>query len=261
MGLLDSAKALLAARKFKQSTLGRALALHTDEHFYKGSALSDFSQANKDRLIGDFYGKIVSIGQADNAVMACRELLCEYVLSFAGLAVLCLKEEEKAAQVYASNPYISGTLWRHIEYAVAHNDEMAKLKWAHPESNAEELVAYANARSALMLYYANGLNMVRIELGDTDPQKDWYRPFVEATMVVDEDRQREKLGLVRLCPGSVGSLPYNLFLEFVINGSQNPFYEWTKAWPDRYLGGEGPQNPKGSSEDLDRYALQMGLAT
>lgn len=193
MGLFDTAKAYWAGQKFKRSPLGQALALHTQDFFYKGIALSHFSQANKDKLIGDFYAKLVAIGQSDNAAMACRELLAEYVLAFAGLATLCLKEAEKADQFYASNPYISGTIWRHIERAVENNEEMAQVKWANPEFDAADLVAYANTRSALMLYYANGLNMVRMEIGDRDPQKDWFRPFVEAMMVVEEDRQREKL--------------------------------------------------------------------
>lgn len=254
MGILDTAKGYLAARKFKQSTLGQALALHTQEYFYKGIALSHFSQANKDELIADFYAKIVAIGQAPNPVVACREMLAEYVLHFAGLATLCLKENEKADQFYAANPYISGTIWHHIERAVENNEEMAQAKWANPDFDAADLVAYANTRSALMLYYANGLNMVRMELGDRDPQKDWFRPFVEACMVVEEDRQREKLGLEPLCPGVVRSLPYSLFLNFVVDGVQHPFFHWVQQWPDRYLAGEGPLNAGAGDDDLNRYA-------
>lgn len=127
MGILDTAKGYLAARKFKQSTLGQALALHTQEYFYEDIALSHFSQVNKDKLIADFYAKIVAIGQAPNHVVACREMLAEYVLHFAGLATLCLKENEKADQFYAANPYISGTIWHHIERAVEN-----MKKWRRP---------------------------------------------------------------------------------------------------------------------------------
>ncbi|WP_242121245.1 hypothetical protein [Sphingomonas lacusdianchii] len=256
MGLLGTARAYWAGYKFKRSPLGQALALHTQEFFYRGQALSHFSQENKDRLVQDFYSKVVAIGATENPAMACRELLAEYVLSFCGLAVLCLKEEEKAAQFYAENPYISGAIWRHVERAVENNEEMAQTKWANPDFTAEDLVAFANTRSALMLYYANGLNMVRMELGDRDPQKDWFRPFVEAMMVVEEDRQREKLGLEQLCPGVVRSLPYSVFLNLVVDGARQPFYEWTKQWPDRYLSGEGPLNPEPRNDDLERAAPQ-----
>lgn len=251
MGILDTAKGYLAARKFKQSALGQALALHTQEYFYKGIALSHFSQASKDNLVADFYGKIIAIGQAPNPVMACREMLTEHVLHFAGLATLCLKENEKADQFYAANPYISGTIWHHIERAVENNQEMAQAKWANPDLDAADLVAYANTRSALMLYYVNGLNMVRMELGDRDPQKDWFRPFVEACMVVEEDRQRDKLGLEPLCPGVIRSLPYSLFLNFVVDGIQHPFFHWVQQWPDHYLAGEGPLNAGAGDDDLD----------
>lgn len=254
MGLFVTAKAYWAGYKFKRSTLGQALALHTQDFFYNGTALAHFSQANKDKLIADLYAKVVAIGGSEDPAAACRELLAEYVLHFAGLATLCLKEAEKADQFYAANPYISGTIWHHIERAVENNEEMAQVKWANPDFDAADLVAYANTRSALMLYYANGLNMVRMELGDRDPQKDWFRPFVEAMMVVQEDRQREKLGLEPLCPGEVRSLPYSLFLNFVVNGVPHPFFHWVRQWPDRYLAGEGPLKAIGTDSDLDRYA-------
>lgn len=254
MGLLDTAKAYWAGHKFKRSTLGQALAMHTRDFFHKGHALSHFSQENKDRLIQDFYSKVVALGASENPVMACREMLAEYVLAFTGLSVLCLKEDEKQNQFYADNPYITGTIWHHIERAVENNEEMAQTKWANPDFTAEDLVAYANTRSALMLYYVNGLNMVRMELGDRDPQKDWFKPFVEAMMVVEEDRQREKLGLEQLCPGVVRSLPYQLMLNFVVDGVRQPFYEWVKTWPDRYLAGEGPLHVAPGDNDLDRYA-------
>lgn len=240
MGLLDTAKAYYAGWRFKRSTLGQALALHTQKYFYKGTGLSHFSQENKDRLIGDFYAKVVAIGQAENPAIACREMLAEYVLAFCGLAVLCLKEDEKADQFYADNPYISGSIWRHIERAVENNDEMAQTKWANPDFIAADMVAYANTRSALMLYYANGLNMVRMELRDRDSQKDWFRPFVEAMMIWEEHTQREKLDLPLLVPGVIGALPYSVFLNLVTDGVRQPFYEWTKQWPDLYLAGEGP---------------------
>jgi len=106
--------------------------------------------------------------------------------------------------------------------------------------SADDLIAYANTRSALMLYYANGLNMVRMAIGDEDRQKVWFRPFVEAMLVQEEDNQREKLGLPSLFDDVVRALPYSVYLDLVINGARQPFYEWAKLWPDRYLAGEGP---------------------
>ena len=80
MGLVETAKGVWAGYKFKRSTLGRALAQHTHDFFHSGSALSHISQSNKDRLVQDFYSRVVGIGAADNPAMACREALAEYVL-------------------------------------------------------------------------------------------------------------------------------------------------------------------------------------
>lgn len=248
MALLDTAKAYWAGWKFKRSALGQALAQHTQTYFYRSTALSTFSQANKDKLIADFYGKVVSIGQAPNPAMACRELLANHVLAFTSLAVICLKEDEKANQFYAANPFISGAIHHHALAAAENVEELAQFKWANEDVTAEEIVQYANSRSALMLYYANGFNMIRIELGDTDPQKDWFKPFVEAMMVWEEDTQREKLGLPRLVPGAIGALPYSVMLNFVADGIQHPFFQWTKDWPDLYLAGEGPLPEAGAAQ-------------
>jgi len=125
MGLFDGVRAYHAGWKFRRSILGQALAAHTQEYFYNGIALSHFSQEAKNRLIADFYSQLVAIQQSENSALECRRLLAEYVLSFCALNVLSLKETEKADQFYAPNPYISGTIWRHVERAVENVPEMS----------------------------------------------------------------------------------------------------------------------------------------
>lgn len=239
-GLFDAAKSYLVARKFKRSALGQALAEHTKNYFYSGKVLSWMDQPAKDRIIQDFYGKLVTIGQSQQPIMDLRNALVEYTLTFAQLSVLSLTEEEKAEQFYAASPYISGELHRHIEKAAPHNEELARLIWQKGELSGGELVSYANSRSALMAYYVNGLNMARIDMGDRDSAKDWFRPFVEAMLVWEEDGMREKLGIPRLVPGPLHALPYSTFLNSVVNGEANPFFTWTRTFPDLYLAGEGP---------------------
>lgn len=45
-----------------------------------------------------------------------------------------------------------------------------------------------------------------------------------------------------------------LFLNFVVDGVQHPFFRWIQQWPDRYLAGEGPLHAGAGDDDLDRYA-------
>lgn len=241
MGLIELVKAQAEVWKFKRSPLGQALRAHTQDFFYSGRLLSWMKEENKQRFVQDFMSQLVAIRSAENSAMALREKLTEYVLLYCELSILALTEEEKAQHMFAANPFITGELHHHIERAAPLSEEMAKIVWQNDgPMSAEELMATANTRSAVALYYANGLNMVRIAIGDTDPGKDWYRPFVEAMMVWEEDRVRDKLGLPKVLTNSIGGLAYSSFMNHVLNGEQNPFFTWTKDWPDLYLAGDGP---------------------
>ena len=241
MGLLDYAKAQIGVWNFKRSPLGQALRAHTQQFFYSNDTLSWMSPENKLKHPQQLMTDLVNAQQAASPALALREKLAEYVIIFCQHTALCLKEGEKAGQSYAANPYISGKLHEHIVEAAKHNEELAEFIWKEGRNvSADELISVANTRSALCLYYANGLNMARIAIGDTDPDKDWYKPFVEAMLVWEEGTYRQKLGLPQLVSGLVGTLPYSTYLNYVVDGELNPFYTWVKNWPDRYLAGEGP---------------------
>lgn len=231
---------LWTAWKFKRTTLGRALDEHTREFFYSGHTLSWLRQDNKEKHVRALYDLLGRIDRAENPPMQLRTALADYVILYAQMAVLSLTEEEKAGHFFAANPYITGEIHRRIVEAAPHVEEAAQFAWQTEGASAEDLMGFANARGALMLFYANALNMVRIEGGDTDPVKDWYKPFVEAMLVWEEDTLRDRLGMPRLVPGALHGLPYSTFLNQVTNGEANPFYSWTKAFPDLYLAGEGP---------------------
>jgi len=226
--------------KFQRTPLAQAIRQHTQTYFGMPS-LASFTEENKTKLIGDFCQRAGMIYQSPNPVVACRETLAEYTLGFTKLQVHCLKEGEKADNFYNENPYISGQIWRHIRQSSDHHEELARWKWEDPDLTDEDLIGNANTRCALYLYYANGMNIVRRHLGDFSEEKDWFRPFVEACLVNEEHLLREKIGLPVLVPDKLlGSLIYGGFLNYVLNGEQNPFFAWTRDFPDHYLAGEGP---------------------
>lgn len=239
-GVLDTIKAHWEVRKFKRSPLGQALRHHTRRYFYSGEALSWMKEENKEKFIQDFLAKLAGIVGAPDPIMALRTALVEYILLYADLSMLCLTESEKEAMFYSANPFITGEIHHQVMEAAKHVEEAATYIWQYGPVEAEEMISFGNTRSAIMLFYANGLNMCRIDMGDDDPAKDWFRPFVEAALVTSEDRMREKLGLPRLVPGPIHSLPYAIFFEHILAGERNPFFKWTQEWPDLYLAGEGP---------------------
>lgn len=231
-GFLQRRREKKALREWQNSLLGRTLASHTHEYFTKYPRLADFSEETKNKIVGDFYQKIFSLTQAENPFLAMRELLATYVVGLAGFQVLCLTEEEKADAFYSDCPYISGTIHRDINKAVKYVEELRELKWKYPDITNSDLVSFCNSRCVLHLYYSNGFNFVRGEFDDFDDQKDWLRPFMKSMLIWEEDQLREKMGLQRLLPGSLDGLKHSTFMNLVVNGHKNPYFEWEKTRVD-----------------------------
>lgn len=238
--MLDFLKEQVALWKLRRMPLVQAIRLHTEEYLHGQTALASFEAENKERLVRDLLQRVGAILRSENPIMACREALAEFTILFAQLQVHCLTEEEKAEQFYRDNPYISGQLWRHIRESSDHHDELARFKSEAPDLTDQQLVALANTRSAVALYYFNALNLVRMELGDRSEEKDWFRPFVEACLVHEEHLLRQALGLPVLVPGMLGSFLYAGFVNYVLNGEPHPFVAWRRDFPDQYLAGQGP---------------------
>jgi hypothetical protein len=227
--------------KPKTSVLEKALKDHVQEYFYSGHALSWIRPENKERLVGELFTQFSAIEASPDPRMTLRERLAEYVLLFAQLQMLCLTEDEKAEHIFKDSPYISGKIHHHIVQAAEHVEEAAQFVWGQDsKATAEELMNFANTRTAVMLFYANGLNLVRISAGDTDAAKDWFKPFVEAMVVWQEHVLRMELGLPALLSDPLEGFIYGTFLDYVLDGDANPFFSWTRAHPDLYLAGKGP---------------------
>jgi hypothetical protein len=236
-------KQQFAIWRFQRSTLGQALRQHTYHYFHEVPSLSYFSQENKEKFAKDFTNKLAAIVASPNSFLALRETLTEHVISFAQLAVLTLTEDELAQADWRDSPFISGQLHHHIDAAAEHHEELARYKWESEGVMAQDLIAFANTRGALLLYYINGLNMVRLESGD-NAERDWFKPFVEAMLVWEEHTTRQNIGLPSLFDDPVGGLCYSTYMNYVVDGALNPFFEFTKNFPDRYLAGEGPSPPR-----------------
>jgi hypothetical protein len=218
-----------ALREWQRSSLGRVLAAHVNEYFSKYPRFSGMEADDKQETVGELFRQVAEVLQAENPGMKLRESLANLVLAFAE-QVLCLTEEEKRGQVYADCPYISGELYRFIERAVPHVELLRELKWKNPEFSNENLVGVCNMRSGRILFYLNGLNHVRYEFKDYDKQKDWFQPFLRAMLIWYEDNHRQKMGLPSLLPDEMDGLKHSTFMNMVVNGVVNPYYEWEKAW-------------------------------
>jgi len=221
-----------ALKKFFETSLGKSLVTHTSTYFNDFPRLSSLSQEGKDRIITDLYQKIFDISQASNPLLALREALAEYVISHASYQVMCLTEADLEDGKFLDSPYISGQIYKHISNLADCNEELGKIKWEYPEVTDEELISYCNTRSLIMNYCVNGLNLVRFEFNDFSKNKDWFKPFVKSMLICEEAQLRESIKMPSLLPDEFDALKHSSFMNAVINGCENPLYEWEKQWDE-----------------------------
>ena len=240
--MLQAVKEWLALRQWKKSVIGAALQSHGYETFFAPD--SPFSYMDEDvklRHCAELHTQIAKALTAQNSIIAVRELLAESVLGFARLMVVGMPELGKEERGYADTPYVSGQLRSHISLIADHIDELGRLRFDEPDISDEELADYCTRRASLLLFYSNGANLVSIAIEDRVARtSEWYRAYMEAALVAEEDRLRDAIGLKSLLPGPVDGLMYSAFTDMVINGQPDPFFAWVKAFPDKFLHGRGP---------------------
>jgi len=234
MGIVDSVREYFTMRKFMKTPLAQALRHHTQTYFYGNTALTGFSEEAKERLIGGMTQQLGAAFEAENPIIAIREGLVGFTIQYARIQVLCLTEEEKADAFYAGSPHISGELYKSIDDAAPHVEEVDQHRWEQ-EVGGQELIDFCNVRCAIYLYYMNAFNLARMELGDkTDP--DWFRPLVEAQLVYEENTIRDKMGLPLTVGSMIDALAFSVMFNKVADGATNPYYEWCSTWPELHLG-------------------------
>lgn len=168
-------------RKWQNSVLGQALAQHTQE-FFRDTILSGLPHDRKTRMVDGFYEQVGTVMQSPTGFLDLRKALAEWVWHYSKHQVLCLTESEKASAYHRENPFISGELYHHIRKIGEKSDDLAQIIREDPDVTHGDLISHANKECARALYYANGLNMVRLESGDKT-ERDWYKPFVETLLV------------------------------------------------------------------------------
>jgi hypothetical protein len=227
-----------ALKQWQKSVMGEALRDHGHNFFWSDEAPFGYlDESQKLQHCAELHAAAIGIMGSENPIIACRERLAGYVEHFAQLMVIGMREDGKREhELYADSPYISGDLRPHIEEIIPHVDELGRLRFDDPDISLEEIGDYCTTRASLLLFYANGLNMLSIYLEDRALKKsEWYRAYIQAAMVAAEDLIREKTELPSLLPRSTGGLVYGMFTHYVINGEVDPFYTWTRAFPDWYL--------------------------
>jgi hypothetical protein len=226
---------------FTGSRIGRALHQHTQDFFSSKTIFGNCSPDQKQRITEAFGNIIAEILQVPNPLVVdvdyehfeigvdrlkLREKLAEMTYAYAELAVLCFVPEEMSNLNYG--PYVSGELSQHIHRCARHSTELNRELSKDPYITAQELIEIRDARIAILRYFLDGLNLVRIEYGDyeTVPEKDWLRPFTVSALICCENTYRKEIGLPSLLPDPYDAVKHFMFTSWVVDGAKNPLFEW-----------------------------------
>jgi len=213
-------------KNWQDSFLGKALASHTREYFQHNPILKEIPDNSKQDLIEYFYKKIFDMSTSDEPLLSLRGYIASYVHSYAIFQVLCLSPAEKATSFFANNPYISGNLSSHIKSLAHYNKEINDLDIHNAAISDTELLTFCQTKTAISMFYMNGMNIVRCELKDMVKKNDWLRPFIESMLIWEEDTCRKNIGLPSLLKNKGDSQFHSSFLEFVTNGTADPLTAW-----------------------------------
>lgn len=198
------------------------------------------SQKFREELAGDIVKEVSVIIISENRLMTNREKLSSAVLMMAKYQVLILPSEhddEEDATGLRGKPGITGELKSHI-VEISQKDKVIKeLAWGLGNTTEKDIYD-----ACLFRYWAWGLRAqvfqsLRLQLKDHhhDPEKDWYRPFVEAMCAWEEHNYRITIGLPDVLStqdefGSMAALKYSTFMNMVLDGTKYPNFEFQEYY-------------------------------
>lgn len=213
-----------------KSQLKKEIDENIQEILYGKNILSNEPNELKDNIKENLFKTISSI-KKKNSLQHFRVSFTEAVLYYAELQVICLKEDEKPLMPFASEEKISGKLYKKIKECMPHTTQGKRFLLSKPKVSNQECLVYCNKLSLINLFYMNGLNSLRKEIGDfsEDHNKDWFVPFVNSMLVYYEHVIREKLKLKSLFKKNeqISPLIISAFKNFVCDKvSVNPYSDW-----------------------------------
>jgi len=237
--ILDHVRAFYAVRAQEKHPVYHAAIRHIRETFSDDSkgigkhATQKFREDLALRLLREV-GEVIT---APYPVMANREKLASYVLGLAKFQVLILpapNEPEQETTGFRGKPGITGELKAHLKEIAEKDKDIKEFAWSLGSPTLQQLYEACVFNCIVLGFEANLFHCTRIALGDhhPSPEKDWYRPFVDAMCAWEEHQFRKVIGL----PAVLGNqdelgfatvaLQYASFLRFVTSGAKYPNFAW-----------------------------------
>lgn len=191
-----------ASQAMKDDPLLGALVDHTNRNWHGVGILADINPEVTQRHLTEFLNVVARIRKSENPTLALREQLANAVYVYSSFLTLCITPELRGQMFTAESQFVSGELNQHLCDPKAQDlTPFEEFFEQYPNAHTDDLQSVADFQMALSNFYAQGLDLVRIHLGDCNtasPKRDWLRPYKIAMAEIAEYEHREILQLPQL---------------------------------------------------------------
>jgi hypothetical protein len=215
--------------KVEKDPLLREIVMHTHDYFSE-SGVKNKHPVLREQMINEMLGFIQELAVVEGRVLKLRELIAFHVMEFSRWKILCLTELEKQHDFYINCRAISGELRHSISQAAQHIPELKEFQWRKHRADDDLLIEYCAAQAWRAHFFVIALNILRMEYKDFVKDRDWFNPFIKSSFMYQENIMRQKVGLPSLFAYELQGLAHGNFANFVLQGVQNPYFEWDSVW-------------------------------
>lgn len=233
--LLDSIRRLLtprtAVREFRDNPVLKA-GVSSASEIYSRTPLSELIDApTQSALSRQLYLDLNDVCNASAPIARCRDKLVETMLSFAPFQVVMIPPPPATDDSGLRDlPGITGELRPRIDELIETDTDLRTEIGARESDDGPDSVHQALRRSYWETYwFLESFNAVRIRLGDMPDRGDWYRPFMHAACVHQEDIFRRELELPPAFDEDVAQIvvtAFSIYTDVVVSGAEDPDREW-----------------------------------
>ena len=167
----------------------------------------------------DFFAVVQSILGASNILEELRLQISNYVIAYSQHMTLVITPDDKPYLFIKDSPYVSGELNQHLgRDGTSEIEKFKEIYFNYPSISPEELREIATLSMAIVNFFVEGLDLVRIHFEDYNKlnhKKDWLSPFKIAMAENAEYEHREKLGLDNLMDRTMW-LKRSIFIQKVL---------------------------------------------
>lgn len=213
------------------------------------------SEETKLSLSRSLLESLAMIEDAQDQVAACRELLCNAVISYANYQVIVMAPPpEEDPTGLRDQPGITGELKeRRVELAEKNESLKEELYGAVSEVTENTVWDWCLLNYWRWWWWMHTFNAVRVHLKDyNEANEDWFQPFIHSQCAFAEDVYRRDLGMPSaLNPERIGitGVMFSTFMNFVTDGSRYPDLAWREHWADSIADGTLTLPDFGSKSD------------